>query len=114
MNFVGVINADEEVINELLVAMRFGKIIDGHAPAIKGKDLNAYSAVGIRGDHECSTVDELNDRLENGEYVILREGSACHDLPKLASAVNNTNSRRCLMCSDDRQPKTIFEAGHFN
>ncbi len=114
MNFVGVINADDEVLNKLLVAKRFGKIIDGHAPAIKGKDLNAYSAVGIRGDHECSTVDELNDRLENGEYVILREGSACHDLPKLASAVNNTNSRRCLLCSDDRQPKTIFEAGHVN
>ncbi len=114
MNFPGVINADDEVLNKLLVAKRFGKIIDGHAPAIKGKDLNAYSAVGIRGDHECSTVDELNDRLENGEYVILREGSACHDLPKLASAVNNTNSRRCLLCSDDRQPKTIFEAGHVN
>ncbi len=114
MNFPGVINADDEVLNKLLVAKRFGKIIDGHAPAIKGKDLNAYSAVGIRGDHECSTVDELNDRLENGEYVILREGSACHDLPKLASAVNSTNSRRCLLCSDDRQPKTIFEAGHVN
>ena len=114
MNFVGVIQADDEVLDKLMVAKRFGKIIDGHAPAIKGKDLNAYSAAGIRGDHECSNVEELNDRLENGEYIILRQGSACHDLPNLACAVNSTNSRRCLLCSDDRQPKTIFEEGHVN
>ena len=114
MNFVGVINADDEVLNKLLVAKRFGKIIDGHAPAIKGKELNAYSAAGIRGDHECSSIEELNDRLENGEYVILRQGSACHDLPLLAPGVNERNSRRCLLCSDDRQPKTIFEEGHVN
>ena len=114
MNFVGVINADDDVLDKLLVAKRFGKIIDGHGPAIKGKELNAYSAVGIRGDHECSTVEELNDRLANGEYILLRQGSACHDLPNLASGVNQRNSRRCLLCSDDRQPKTIFEEGHVN
>ena len=114
MNFVGVVNADDEVLDKLLVAKRFGKIIDGHAPMIKGKELNAYSAAGIRGDHECSTIEEFNDRLENGEYVLLRQGSACHDLPNLAAGVTGRNSRRCLLCSDDRQPKTIFEEGHVN
>ena len=114
MNYVGVINAEDEVLEKLLIAKRFGKIIDGHAPGIKGKDLNAYSAAGIRGDHECSTIEELNDRLANGEYVLLREGSACHDLPRLAAGVTESNSRRCLLCSDDRQPMTIFNEGHVN
>ncbi len=114
MNFVGVINADDEVLDKLMVAKRFGKIIDGHAPAIKGKELNAYSAVGIRGDHECSNIEELNDRLDNGEYILLRQGSACHDLPNLAAGVNSRNSRRCLLCSDDRQPMTILQEGHVN
>jgi len=114
MNFPGIIYNDDEVINKVLVAKRTGKLIDGHSPGIAGKELNAYNCVGILGDHECSTVEEMEARLSNGVYVMLRQGSACHNLRTLLKAVTPYNSRRCLFCSDDRQPETIFREGHLD
>ncbi len=114
MNYVGVIGADEGVLDKLLVAKNAGKLIDGHAPAVLGKDLNAYCAARICGDHECSTVEEMHARIERGMYVLLRQGSACHNLRPLLKGVTSENSRRCLLCSDDRQPKTIFSEGHLD
>lgn len=114
MNYVGVIGADEGVLDKLLVAKNAGKLIDGHAPAVLGKDLNAYCAARICGDHECSTVEEMHARIERGMYVLLRQGSACHNLRPLLKGVTPENSRRCLLCSDDRQPKTIFSEGHLD
>ena len=87
---------------------------DGHAPIVTGKELNAYSCVGIVGDHECSTLEEMNERIEKGMYVLMREGSACHNLRTLLKGVTEANSRRVLLCSDDRQPKTMFEEGHID
>ena len=114
MNYPGVINADEEVMKKILVAKKHGKLIDGHSPGLSGNDLNAYIAAGIHTDHECSTVEAMNDRLSRGMYVLLREGSACHDLRTLIKGVTKENSRRCLLCSDDRQPKTILSIGHID
>lgn len=114
MNSVGVINCDDGVLDKLMVAKKAGKLIDGHAPATFGKDLNAYSSARILADHECSTVEEMQDRIDNGMYVLLRQGSACHNLRTLLKGVTTENSRRCLLCSDDRQPKTILEEGHLD
>lgn len=114
MNFVGVINEDDEVMNKLLVAKKEGKLIDGHSPGLSGYDLKAYASVRIQGDHECATVNDMNERLTLGMYVLLRQGSACHDLRNLLKGVTPENSRRCLLCSDDRQPKTILELGHLD
>lgn len=114
MNFPGVIHGDEEVIDKLMVAIEHGKLIDGHSPGISGNELNAYAAARIHTDHECGTVEELNDRIARGIYVLLRHGSACKDLRNLLKGVTPFNSRRCLLCSDDRQPKTIFEEGHID
>lgn len=114
MNFPGVISADEDVLDKLLLAYEKKKLIDGHSPGISGKDLNAYAAVKIHTDHECSTLEEMKDRLSRGMYVLLRQGSACHNLRDLLPGVTPMNSRRCLLCSDDRQPKTIFEEGHID
>lgn len=114
MNFVGVINNDDSVIEKLLVAKKAGKFIDGHGPGIAGKELNAYAAAGILADHECSTVEEMKDRLERGMYILLRQGSACHNLRTLIKGMTPMNSRRCLLCSDDRQPKTILHEGHLD
>lgn len=114
MNSVGVINCDDSVLDKLMVAKKAGKLIDGHAPATFGKDLNAYSSARILADHECSTVEEMQDRIDNGMYVLLRQGSACHNLRTLLKGVTTENSRRCLLCSDDRQPKTILEEGHLD
>lgn len=114
MDFNGVINAEEKVLDKIMVAIEAGKIIDGHSPALMGKGLNAYAAAGIRTDHECSTVEEMQDRIARGLYIQMREGSACHDLRNLIKGVTAANSRRCLLCSDDRQPKTVFEEGHID
>lgn len=114
MNSVGVINCDDSVLDKLMVAKKAEKLIDGHAPATFGKDLNAYSSARILADHECSTVEEMQDRIDNGMYVLLRQGSACHNLRTLLKGVTTENSRRCLLCSDDRQPKTILEEGHLD
>lgn len=114
MDYPGVISASDSVLEKLLVAKKAGKLIDGHAPSVAGLELNAYAAAGIQGDHECSTVEEMNDRLEQGMYVLMRQGSACHNLRTLVKGVTPENSRRCLLCSDDRQPKTIFSEGHMD
>lgn len=112
MNFPGVVAADSEVLDKVLVAKEYGKLIDGHSPGIAKNLLNAYVSVGIRTDHECSTVEDMHERIARGVYVLLREGSACHDLRNLLKGVTKENSRRCLLCSDDRQPKTMLELGH--
>ena len=114
MNFPGVIGADDSVLEKLLVAKRAGKVIDGHGPGISGKELNAYAAARILADHECSTVEEMDDRLARGMYILLRQGSACHNLRTLLRGVTGQHSRRCLLCSDDRQPKTILQEGHLD
>ena len=112
MNYQGVIDCYDDVIAKLAVAMESGKFIDGHAPSILGMDLNAYAVMNIISDHECSTVEEMNERIAAGMYVALREGSASKNLRQLLKGVTDFNSRRCVLCSDDRQPKTIFEKGH--
>ncbi|MDR2671452.1 MAG: adenine deaminase [Oscillospiraceae bacterium] len=114
MNYPGVVAGLDEALDKLLTAHRAGKPIDGHCPAVSGKDLNAYAAALIHTDHECTTVAEMQDRIARGLYVLLRQGSACHDLRRLLKGVTRENSRRCLLCSDDRQPKTIFERGHLD
>ena len=112
MNFVGVINNDEECLRKIIAAKNAGKVIDGHSPNLEGKELNAYSAVGIQDDHECSTIKEMEDRIARGMYVIVRQGSACHDLDTLVAGVTPANERRVLLCSDDRQAETLFTHGH--
>lgn len=114
MDFVGVSQASDLALEKILVAKKFGKLIDGHSPGLSGKLLNAYVAAGVSTDHECSTIEEMQERISAGMYVQLREGSAAKNLEILIEGVDASNSRRCLLCSDDRQPKTIFEEGHLN
>ena len=114
MNYPGIINKGDEELNKIMVAQNMHKVIDGHAPAVTGAELNAYAAAGIRTDHECTTTQEMIDRLERGMYVQMRDGSACHDLKYLIPAITPFNYKRCLLCSDDRQPKTILEDGHID
>ncbi len=114
MNAPGIINCDDKALDKILLAKEFGKLIDGHAPNLTGKDLNAYLSAGVGGDHECTTVEEMNERIAKGMYVLIREGSACHNLKTLIKGVTHANRRRVLLCSDDCQPKTILELGHMN
>lgn len=114
MDFPGVINGADATLDKILVAKNAGKTIDGHSPGVKGLALNAYAAAQIRTDHECDTVEEMQDRIARGMYVLLRQGSACHNLRALAQGVTAHNSRRCLLCADDCQPKTILSIGHLD
>jgi len=114
MDYPGVVNGVEGDIDKLCTASETGKIIDGHSPGLEGLALNAYAAAGVHDDHECSTLKEMQERISRGMYVLMRQGSACHDLRTLVKGVTDENSRRCLLCSDDRQPRTIFEEGHID
>lgn len=114
MDFPGVIQAQDDVVDKLLVAKKRNKRIDGHAPMVAGKDLNAYIAGGPGNDHECSTVKEVRDRISRGMYAFLREGSVTQNLRTLLGAVTGQNARRCVLTGDDVQAKTILEKGHLD
>ncbi|WP_137744641.1 adenine deaminase [Robertmurraya siralis] len=114
MDFPGVIGAEDSVLDKLLVAKNLKKRIDGHSPMVSGKELNAYIAAGVENDHECSTVEELQARVSRGMYVFLREGSVTQNLRTLLKGVTPQNARRCVLCGDDVQAKTILEKGHLD
>ena len=114
MDFVGVCRAKDTVLEKIMVAKNTGKLIDGHSPALSGTDLDAYSAAGIRDDHECATVKELKDRIRRGIYVLLREGTVCRDLLNLLPGVSESNYRFCLFCTDDRQAASLVHDGHID
>ena len=114
MNYPGIINADDSCIDKLLLSRKYNKLVDGHSPALMGNGLNAYAAALIRADHECATVEEMHDRLSRGMYVILRQGSACHNLRPLLKGLTNENKRRCLFCTDDCQARTVLSIGHID
>lgn len=114
MNFPGVINAQEEVLDKLLAAKERNLRIDGHSPMVFEKELNAYAAAGIANDHECSTVQELKDRVARGMYVFLREGSVTQNLRTLLKGVTENNYQRCVLSADDLQAKTMLEKGHLD
>lgn len=114
MDFPGVIHAEDSVIDKLLIAKKFNKRIDGHSPMVDGKHLNAYVAAGVENDHECSTIEELQDRISRGMYVFLREGTVTQNLRTLLTGVTSSNLRRCVICADDIQAKTILEKGHLD
>ncbi|WP_094603707.1 Adenine deaminase [Sporomusa silvacetica DSM 10669] len=112
MNYPGVIHNSEDVFEKIRLAQ--GKLVDGHAPGLAGKELTGYIAAGICSDHECVTAEEATERLAQGMHVMLREGSAAHNLLKLLPAVNQYTVGRCLFATDDRHPDDLIEQGHIN
>ncbi|OOB80346.1 MAG: adenine deaminase [Epulopiscium sp. Nuni2H_MBin003] len=114
MDYPNVVAAQQNVMDKILLAKKHNKIIDGHSPSLTGKELNAYAATRIKTDHECETVQDMQERMSRGMYAILRQGSACHDLRVLLKGLTKENSRRALLCTDDCQPKTILTLGHLD
>ncbi len=112
MNFPGTINADDQVI-EKLDLFQSGNI-DGHAPLLGGKELNAYIAGGIKTDHECTNVEEMNEKISLGMYILIREGSAASDSSTLSKGITKDNLRRVMFCTDDRHPGDILKDGHID
>lgn len=112
MNVPGLLGGDLDVLEKMRGTLAAGKVVDGHSPMLSGKDLEAYAALGVHTDHECSTVEEMKERIACGMYVLLREGSAARDLLKLLPALTPENQRRCLFCTDDRHVSDILKRGH--
>jgi adenine deaminase len=112
MNFPGVINADESELEKLRLAERVH--VDGHAPGVLGKALNAYAAAGIRSDHEALTVEEGRERLRSGMWLLIREASMARNLHALLPLVREFGTSRIAFCTDDRDPEDIAENGHIN
>ncbi|GAH67741.1 unnamed protein product, partial [marine sediment metagenome] len=96
MNFPGVIGGDEEVLKKISLARR--KIIDGHAPGLAGKNLSAYIAAGIYSDHESVSLDEAKEKLRQGMFIMIREGSSEKNLDALLPLVTDKTYKRCLFC----------------
>lgn len=112
MNYPGVI-AGNKMVHEKLDMMA-DCLVDGHAPQVSGKDLNAYISAGVRTDHECTTKEELLEKVGKGMYVHIREGSATRNLDLLLGGVTPENSRRLMFCTDDKQPMDILMEGHID
>jgi adenine deaminase len=112
MNFPGVIHGDERELDKLRLAE--GVQVDGHAPGVLGKELNAYAAAGIRSDHEALTAKEGRDRLRNGMWLLIREASMARNLQALLPLVREFGTNRIAFCTDDRDPEDIAENGHIN
>jgi adenine deaminase len=112
MNFPGIIGGDASELDKIRLAN--GVQIDGHAPGVLGKELNAYVASGIRSDHEALTVDEGRERLRNGMWLLIREASMARNLQALLPLVLEFGTSRIAFCTDDRDPEDIAENGHIN
>ena len=112
MNFPGVIKGDANELDKLRLAN--GVQVDGHAPGVLGKELNAYVASGIRSDHEALTVEEGRERLRSGMWLLIREASMARNLQALLPLVKEFGTNRIAFCTDDRDPEDIADNGHIN
>ena len=114
MNYPGVIFGDKEVMAKLIAARRAGRIIDGHAPAVVDRWLQAYAAAGVGSDHETVGREEAKEKLRAGMRLFVREGSAARNLAGLAGIVNDFNLRRCCLVTDDKHPEELLREGHLD
>jgi adenine deaminase len=109
MNFPGVVSGNEEVLKKISAAK--GKVIDGHAPGLAGKELNAYLSAGILSDHESTTLEEGRERLHRGMYLMIREGSSEKNMDALLPLVTDSTYKRCFFVVDDRSCSDLLREG---
>ena len=114
MNFVGAINGDEQTVEKIVAAQAHHKKIDGHAPDLQGNDLNAYIAAGVYSDHECHDVKDAIAKLERGQFIMIREGTAARNLEALFPLLCDQYAERCMFCTDDIHPSDLLERGHID
>ena len=114
MNFVGAIAGDDQVVEKIVAAQAHHKKIDGHAPDLRGNDLNAYVAAGVYSDHECHDVNDAIAKLERGQFIMIREGTAARNLEALMPLLTGKYADRCMFCTDDKHPNDLLEKGHID
>lgn len=114
MNYVGVINGDKNVLSKIVTSQAHHKKIDGHAPELSSNDLNAYIAAGVYSDHECSTFENALEKLRKGQFIMIREGTAAHNLKALMPLLTQQYYSRCMFATDDKHPSDLLYGGHID
>ncbi|MBL1216520.1 MAG: adenine deaminase [Planctomycetes bacterium] len=112
MNYPGVVAGDDDCLEKL--AMASGRVIDGHAPGLRGRDLCAYTAAGIMSDHECTTLEEAQEKLRMGMHIMIREGSQARNLDALLPLITPETADRIMFVTDDRDVDDLLEHGHMD
>ena len=108
------IKGNEEILTKVADAKKFGKIVDGHAPGLRGKQTNAYVAAGVQSDHECASMDEAMEKLRRGQWIMVREGTAARNMKALLPLCKKPYSNRCMFVTDDRHPGDLLRDGHMD
>lgn len=114
MNSVGVVAGQEDLMGKLTEAGRRGKVIDGHAPFLRGNELNAYVCSGVWSDHECSDAEEALEKLGRGQWIMIREGTAARNLEALMPLFEAPYYERCMLVTDDKHPGDLISMGHID
>ena len=114
MNSVGVVAGQEDLMGKLTEAGRLGKVIDGHAPFLRGNELNAYVCSGVWSDHECSDAEEALEKLGRGQWIMIREGTAARNLEALMPLFEAPYYERCMLVTDDKHPGDLISMGHID
>ena len=114
MNAFGVTHGDKGCFEKLVQARSLKKAIDGHAPALSGKELNAYVTAGIRSDHECSDFEEAKEKFARGQWIMIRQGTAAKTLKALMGMFEDPYYQRCLLVTDDKHPGDLIRIGHID
>jgi adenine deaminase len=112
MNYPGVLSGEEDVLERIRIAG--GKRVDGHAPHLSGRDLNAYIATGITSDHESTSLEEAKEKLQRGMQIMIREGSAARNLEALLPLATPENARRLMFVTDDTDAADLLSRGHMD
>ncbi len=114
MNYPGVLFDDKSVHAKITDALEQGKIVDGHAPFLSGKELDKYISAGIGSDHECSDLTEAIEKIRKGQVVMIRQGTAARNLIELLPLFDAPYNHRCILVTDDRHPADLMREGHID
>ena len=114
MNSYGTVRAEGEILEKIQDALDMGKLIDGHAPFLSGKELNAYITAGVGSDHECAVFGEAVEKMRRGQWIMIREGTAAHNLDALMPLFAEPYYRRSMLVTDDKHPGDLLRCGHID
>lgn len=114
MNYIGTINGDKDILDKIKDAKKYGRVVDGHGPGLKGKDIDAYVAAGVQSDHECSTIEEAMEKLKRGQWIMIREGTAAKNMDALIKLFEAPFYNRAMLVTDDKHPFDLLEYGHID
>jgi len=114
MNFVGVVNDDEKLLNKIKSAQAHNLTVNGHAPLLSGAALDKYIAAGIEDDHECTSADEAKERISKGQKIMIRQGTSARNLEAMLPLFDEPWCRYCMLVTDDKHPADLLNNGHID